>query len=108
MYVSENADLSGGGDDAWVLEGLGGGFVTGSPGFAESSGKTSQTVYHSFSISAAMHFWSAWKGEVVNVVEVLNGECVEVLENLRLDLCSNGTLLYISEMGVEAQWGEGA
>ena len=108
VYVSENADLSRGGDDAWVLEGLGGGFITGSPGFAESSGKTSQTVYHSFSISATMHFWSAWKGEVVNVVEVLNGECVEVLENLRLDLCSNGTLLYISEMDVEAQWGEGA
>ena len=108
VYVSENADLSGGGDDAWVLEGLGGGFITGSPGFAESSGKTSQTVYHSFSISAAMHFWSAWKGEVVNVVEVLNDECVEVLENLRLDLYSNGTLLYISEMGVEARWGEGA
>ena len=41
---------------AWVVEGLDGGFVTGSPGFAESSGKTSQTVSYSFSISAAMCF----------------------------------------------------
>ena len=41
--VSEGADLSGAGDDS---RGLGGGgldgwFVKGSPGFAESSGKTS-------------------------------------------------------------------
>ena len=100
--------MNGGGDDAWVLEGLGGGFVTGSPEFAQSSGKTSQTVSHSFSISAMMRFWSAWKGEAVNVVEVLIDKCAEVLENLRLGLYSNGTLLYISEMGVEARWGEGA
>ena len=39
-----------------VVEGLDGGFVTGSPGFLESSGKTSQTVSHSFSISAMMWF----------------------------------------------------
>ena len=69
---------------AWVVEELDGGFVTGSPGFVESSGKTSQTFSYSFSISAAMCFWSAWKGEVVNVVEVQTDECVEVWENLRL------------------------
>ena len=68
--VREGADLSGAGDDG---SGLGGGgldgwFVKGSPGFAESSGKTSETVSNTFSISAAMGFWSAWKGEVVNVV----------------------------------------
>ena len=40
----------------WVVEGLGGGFVTGSPGFEESSAKISQTVSHSFSISAAICF----------------------------------------------------
>ena len=44
---------------AWVVERLDGWCVTGSPGFVESSGKTSQTVSHSFSISAAMCFWSA-------------------------------------------------
>ena len=54
--------------EAWVMEGLDGGFVTGSPGFAKSSGKTSHTVSDSFSISAATCFWSTWKREVVNVV----------------------------------------
>ena len=44
---------------AWVVERLDGWCVTGSPGFVESSGKTSHTVSHSFSISAAMCFWSA-------------------------------------------------
>ena len=44
---------------ASVVEGLDGRCVTGFPGFVESSGKTSQTVSHSFSISAAMCFWSA-------------------------------------------------
>ena len=68
--VSEGADLGGGGDDSAHLrgEGLDGGFVTGSPRFVESSGKTSQTVSHFFSVSTAMCFWSAWKGEMVNVV----------------------------------------
>ena len=42
--------------ETWVVEGLDGGFVTGSPGFAESSRKTSQTVSNSFSISFAMCF----------------------------------------------------
>ena len=37
------------------------------PGFAESSEKTSQTVSHSFSISATM-FLASLKGEVVNAV----------------------------------------
>ena len=41
---------------AWVVEEIDSGFVTGSPGFAKSSGKTSQTVSHCFSISAAMCF----------------------------------------------------
>ena len=36
------------------------------------------------SILAAMCFWSAWKGEVVNLVEVLTNEFVEVWKNLRL------------------------
>ena len=45
--ISDGADLCDGGKD-----GLG--FVTGSPVFAESSGKMSQTVSHSFSISAAI------------------------------------------------------
>ena len=40
----------------WVVKGLDGGLITGSPGFEESSAKTSQTVSHSFSISAAMCF----------------------------------------------------
>ena len=63
--ISEAADLSDAGDDG---RGLGGGFVTGSPGFAGSSGKTFQTVSNSFSISAVMCSQSAWKGQVVNVV----------------------------------------
>ena len=93
---------------AWVVEGLDGGFVTGSPGFAESSGKTSQTVFHSFSISTTMCFWSAWKGKVVNIVEMFTGKCVEVWDNLRLDPYSNGRLLYILEMGIESWWGREA
>ena len=48
--------MSGGEDDSLGGGELNGGFVTGSPGFAESSGKTSQTVSYSFSISAAMCF----------------------------------------------------
>ena len=44
-----------------VVEGLDGGCIPGSPGFVESSGKTSQTVSHSFYIFATMCFWSAWK-----------------------------------------------
>ena len=46
----------------WVMEGLDGGLVTSSLGFEEDSGKTSQTVSHSFSTLVAMCFWSAWKG----------------------------------------------
>ena len=90
---------------ACMVEGLDGGFVAGFPGFAESSGKTSQTVSHSFSISTTMCFWSAWKGEMVNVVEVLTDECVEVWENLRLDLYLNEGLLSVLEMGIETQRG---
>ena len=92
---------------AWDVEGLDVMFVTGYPGFAESYGKTSQTVPNSFSIYAAMCFWSAWKEEVVNVVEVLTDECVEVCENLMLNPYSNERLLYILEMGVDARWGRG-
>ena len=87
--VSEDADLSGAEDDDRCFGGGGarGGFVTGSPGLLESCRKTSQTDSHFFfSISAAMYFWSAWKGEVVKVcVEVLTDECIEVWESLRLD-----------------------
>ena len=43
---------------AWVVEKLDGWCVTGFPGFVESSRKYSQTVSHSFSISAAICFWS--------------------------------------------------
>ena len=92
----------------WAVEGLDFGFVTGYPGLAESSGKSSQTVPNSFSISDAMCFWSAWKGEVVNVAEVLTDECVEVWENLMLNPYSNERLLYALEMDVEARWGRGA
>ena len=53
---------------AWVVEGLDGRFITGFPEIAKSSGKASQTVSNSFSISTAMCFRSAWKGKVVNVV----------------------------------------
>ena len=93
---------------AWMVEGLDGGFVAGSPGFVQSSGKTSQTFSHSFSISTVMCFLSAWKREMANVVGVLSDECVEVWENLRLDSYSNERLLYVLEMGVEARWGRGA
>ena len=96
--VSGDADLNGGGDDGLGDGGVNGGFLADSPGFVESSGKTSQTVSYSFSISAAMCFWSAWKGEVVHVVEVLTDKCVEVWENLRLDPYSNEGLLSLSEM----------
>ena len=44
---------------AWVVKRLDDWCVTGSPGFVESSGKTSETVSHSFPVSAAMCFWSA-------------------------------------------------
>ena len=74
---------------AWEIEGLDGGFVTDATVFAESSEKTYETVSHYLSISAVMCFWSAWKGEVVNVIEMLTGKCVEVWENLRLDPYSN-------------------
>ena len=40
--------------EAWVVEGLDGVFVTGTPGFAESSENTSQTLSNPFSISFAM------------------------------------------------------
>ena len=48
-------------------------------------GLSMEEVVCSFSISAAMCFWSVWKGEVVNVVEVLTSECSQKWENLRLD-----------------------
>ena len=41
----------------------------------------------------------------MNVVEVLTDECVEVWENLRLDLYLNEGLLSVLEMGIEAQRG---
>ena len=31
-----------------------------------------------FSISTVMCFWSAWEGEMVNLVEVLTDKCVKV------------------------------
>ena len=74
---------------AWEIEGLDGGFVTDATVFAESSEKTYETVSHYLSISAVMCFWSAWKGKVVNVIEMLTDKCVEVWENLRLDPYSN-------------------
>ena len=69
--------------------------------------KTSQTVSHSFSIPTAICFWSVWKGEKVNVVEVLIDKCVEMWENLRLGLYSNEGSLSVSEVGVEARWRRG-
>ena len=61
--VGEDGEVGGGvGLCAGGEDGLGGGearwCVTGSPGFLESSGKISLAVSHSFSISAAMCFWS--------------------------------------------------
>ena len=92
---------------AWMVEGLNGGFVAGSPGFVESSGKTSQTISHSFSISAAICFWSAWKGELVNVVEVLTDESVEVWEKLGLGTYSNEGLVSVLEMVLRSGGGRG-
>ena len=92
---------------AWVVEGLDGGFVADFPEFVESSGRTSQTVSHSFSISTAMWFWSAWKEEIVNVVEVLTDKCVEVWENLRVDLYSTDGLLSVLELALRPGGGGG-
>ena len=92
---------------AWVVEGLNGGFFAGSSGFVVSSGKNSQMVSHSFSISATICFWSAWKGEVVNVVEVLIDESVEVLEKLRLDTYSKEGSVSVSEKALRSGGGGG-
>ena len=92
---------------AWVVEGLNGWFVAGSPGIVESFGKTSQTVSHSFLISAAICFWSAWKGEVVIVVEVFFDESVEVWEKLRLGTYSKEGLVSVSEMALRSGGGGG-
>ena len=54
--------------EAWMVEVLDCGFITGFTRFAENSEKISQIVSNSFLISAAMCFRSAWKGEAVNVV----------------------------------------
>ena len=63
----------------------GGGRVVGVVEVAWSVGLSVEEVLCYFSISAAMCFWSVWKGEVVNVVEVLTSECFQKWENLRLD-----------------------
>ena len=44
----------------------------------------------------------------MNVVEVLTDKCVEVWENLRVDLYSTDGLLSVLEIGIEARWGRGA
>ena len=92
---------------AWVEEGINAGFLAGSPGIEVSSGKTSKTASHSFSSSAGICFWSAWKGEVVNVVEVLIDESVELWEKLRLDTYSKEGLVSISEMSSRSGGGGG-
>ena len=92
---------------AWVVEGLYDWFVAGSPGFLESSGNASQTVSHYFSISSAICFWSAWKGKVVNVVEVLNDEIVVEWERLRLGTYSKEGLVSVSEMTLRSGGGGG-
>ena len=92
---------------AWVVEGLDIEFIVGSPGFAESSGKTSQTVLYYVSIFTTMCFWSAWEGEMMNVIEMFTNKCVEVWKNLRLNPYSDQGLLSVSEMGVQAWWGRG-
>ena len=43
----------------------------------------------------------------MNLVEVLTGKCVEVWENFRFDPYSNEGLLFVLQMGIEAQWGRG-
>ena len=55
-----------------VVKGLVKGIVAGYLKFFESSGKTSHTVFHYFSISATrLSFWLTRKEKVVKMVEVL-------------------------------------
>ena len=61
-----------------MVEELDGRIVAGSPmGFPESSGKTSHTISHSRSILPMSFCRSAWKEEVVKVIEALTDQCVE-------------------------------
>ena len=62
----------------WLtVEELHGGIVTGSPmGFPESSGKTSDTVSRSRSISAISFCRLGWKEEVIKVIEAFIDQCV--------------------------------
>ena len=90
--VSEDADLSGGGDDGRGLCGGGARLLVCyrfpricGEFWEDFSGKSS----FFFSISAVMCFWSVGKGEVVNVVEVLTDKCIELWECLRFDPYSN-------------------
>ena len=53
--------------EAWVVERLVDGFVTGSPGFEESSGKTDQTVCH--------FFFNYHRNVFLVILERRNGEC---------------------------------
>ena len=72
--------------DALVGDGLEVGLLQVLQGYWRAVGRLPKQTRIFFSISAAMYFWSAWKGEVVKVcVEVLTDECIEVWESLRLD-----------------------
>ena len=53
-------------------------------GLNKALGRLPRQLPPSFSISVAMSFVSAWKGQVVNWCEVLTYKCVEVWESLRL------------------------
>ena len=79
--VSEDADLSGGGDDGRSLCG-GGARLLVCYRFPQDLRRALRRllweVSHFFSISAVMCFWSVGKGEVVNVVEVLTDKCIEL------------------------------
>ena len=86
--VSEDADLSGGGDDGRGLCG-GGARLLVPKDLRRVLGRLLWEVSLFFPISAVMCFWSVGKGEVVNVVEVLTDKCIEFWECLRFDPYSN-------------------
>ena len=75
---------------AWVVERLDGGFVTGSPGFAESSGKTSQTV---------SYFYSSW-----SISECDRFTCVKCSGRLGYSLWFDLEILYVFFCQHEIKW----
>ena len=108
LDVSEGADFSGGDDGG----GLGGGGTKWwvcyrSPRLFGELWEDFRNSLPFFFNFAAMYFCQPEKEKWWMLFEVLTYECVEVWKSLRLDSYSNERLLYFSEMGVEARWGEG-